>query len=391
MSGILNGLLSWSHRAALSYREVAQEKQRYHLALDAEDALGDVMQGLGHLADSIHLRKRIHVPEQGRSREIDVIAVTHCLYVVEVKNWAGKIWSNGNKWYQLPPRPGARALEFDDVLEECEYKARALVRTLMKHGVEMPAGSVRAIVVFANEKAQLDPATVGKHPSVFTREQFKDTVEPRSRTRDFLSYIAPSILASKSDIPVALRQKINGLLSKTRTWDTVVKHNGERYQGDLKWIKLVEYQDWRHVRDAQAGLNVQRQDIESVDLSWASPAWYGVLGAMWQGAAGVLTITVGKKYPMVAGDATAASAGGKGSGGAKKQPRESRRLDADPDAPRTHVVRLSTRSTHKNTIDVNHVVFQPAGQQGPSVFPLSEVATMELSANADRVGARPFQ
>ena len=376
---MLTGLLSWSHRAALSYREVEDSNVRYNLALEAEDALGDVVVGLGHLADSIHLRKRIYVPEQQRSREIDVVAVTNCIYVVEVKNWAGKVWSNNGKWYQLPPRQNARALEFDDVLDECEFKARALVRTLMRSGVEVPPGSVKAIVVFANPKVVLDPATVGKHPSVFTKKQFQATVEPRNWSKEWLTWAAPAIFLGRAEIPPQLRTKVNDVLSKVRTWDGLIMHNGERLQGDLKWIKLPEYTAWQHVRDREQGLNVQRKDIDDVSLSWASPSWYGAFGAMWQGAAGVLTLRVDKRYPL--------APCGQNKKDRSKGPKSSQRADASMDAPREHVIHLSTKSTHRQIIEVNHVVFQPAGQRGPAVYPLSQIAKLELSANADRVAS----
>lgn len=387
----MGGITSWAHRAALSKREMSEDKQRFTKALDAEDALGAVVQELGHLADHIHLRKRVWVPGEGRKREIDVIAVCQCLYVVEVKNWSGKVWRNEQKrWFQLPPRQNARALEFNDVLGEVEYKAKALVALLHRSGVDVPPGSVRAVVVFSSDNVKLDPVTIGKDPSVFTKHQFKEIVEQRSVMHDTLSTYVPMLFAGKNEITPPLRAKINAVLGGVRTWDVVRLHNGERYTGDLKWLRLNEFKDWKHANDKDQHLNVMRKDLKSVDLRWSSASWWGMFAAAWQGAAGVVYVTLQDYVPLTRTKPFLAAARQRGEKvTAVPDVRDFQRLKAagtlDPMhvPPPTIAVPLTTRSSKSHIVDVNHISFHPAGQVAPLVLALSEIATIELSGDGE--------
>lgn len=396
MASLLSGMLSWSHRSTLAAKQLDEDNKKFQRALDAEDALGDIVKELGHLADHVHLRKRIFIQESNRSREIDVIAVCQALYVVEVKNWAGKVWRNeANRWFQLPPVGGARALEYNDVLEECAFKARGLVRYLQKHGVDVPPGSVRPVVVFASDKVQLDPANLGKDPSVFTKSQFREIVEQRSAIHDTLTTVAPWFFAGATEITPPLRKRINALLQVAKTWDVVIMHNGERQQGDLRWIKLPEYTEWKHANDREQGLNVMRKDIKSATVSWSSSSWWGMVGAMWQGSAGVMNLELQHYVPLVRpkgkSAASSSSSGGNGKKGTKPPPKAAKATDAsgsgsgsgDDKPPTVHVINFTTKSAHRAAVDVNHVVFHQAGQVGPTVFPLSEIASLILSEGGD--------
>jgi hypothetical protein len=385
MASFLTAMSTWNHREASSLKEVSKEKIKFQRALDAEDDLGAIVANLGHLSDHIHLRKRIFVPEQNRSREIDVIAVCSALYVVEVKNWSGKVWRNGNRWFQLPMgNSAARTLEFNDVLGEVEYKAKALVRFLQKNGVEVPPGSVKAVVVFSSERCELCPTTIANHPSIFTKKTFQETVERRSVWADTLTNIAPMFFAGRNEIIPSVRRQINVLLAEVRTWDVLITHNGERHQGDLKWIRLPEYTDWQHHADRDPHLNVQRADIVSAKMVWSSKSWWGILGAMWQGTAGHLQLVIQPKVRLLrpaekqrlakqaAKDAKKAAHGG----GPKPGPRAAPAAEDLP--PGVHQVPLTAKSGNRKTAEVNHVVFHPAGQTGPMTFPLSEVAILEV-------------
>jgi hypothetical protein len=370
----LSGLLSWNHRAALSKQVMSEDKIKFQRALDAEDNVAAAVEGLGHLSDHIHVRKRVFVPEQGRSREIDVIAVCSSLYVVEVKNWSGKVWRNEDRWFQLPPRAGARALEFNDVLAEVEYKARALVRYLQKNNIDVPAGSVRAVVVFTSAKVDLCPTTIRNHPSVFTAKSFQETVERRSAWNDLVTTWAPQLFAGKSEITPPLRARINSVLSSVRTWDVLILHNGTRHQGDLKWIKLPEYTEWQDSRDREPFLNVQRPSIASASLSWASASWWGALSAAWQGSAGMLQVQLKKGVRLVKPENKKRGL---------KAPKPGPTAAVDDLHPAVLQIPLSHKSSKRAVTDVNHVVFLPAGHTGPIQVALSEIARLEVSERPD--------
>ena len=307
-------LASWNQQAVLRRRAIASDQRKHVSAAKAEDALRDALLSpkYGHHPSSIHLRKRVYVAHLRHSREIDLILVTHwAIFVVEIKNWAGKVWfkkDSGDvehlRFFQQPPHidptqrnnpqhPGTRALEFEDVVAEGFEKAKFLNDFMAYfHGIRhsnpkssssaagqsigLPQGCIIPCVVFTSPKVELDPTTAGAHPNVFTTETFLQFVGP-ALGRDggvgwqlFTSLspygltdaIVASGLAGYSTpassgklpkhassvvvLPRHLREKVNAVLNKIRTWDTIYMHNGERFTGDLTEVRLCEQASFIH-------------------------------------------------------------------------------------------------------------------------------------------------
>ena len=158
------------------------DNTRFCEALAAEESVGRVVSALGHLTENIHLRKRIPDREAKRNREIDVIAVADTLYVVEVKNWAGDVWSHGPRWFQLPPCANAHALEFNDVAQEVQEKADLLIRYLKEeHNVVVPPDCVKPVVVFSNDSCRLDPRSLGQKGNVMTIGALEQQIQRAER------------------------------------------------------------------------------------------------------------------------------------------------------------------------------------------------------------------
>jgi hypothetical protein len=284
--GLWDAVRSWNYQAVMTHRGMTAAKQRKNAAAEAEDAVADAARALGHGGASVHMNKRVFVPQQRRCREVDVILVADALYVVEVKNWAGDIWRNGGRWFQKPPRENAQALEFGDLLEEIEFKSNALVQFLAhEHGIAMPPNSVLPCLVFTRAGCRLDPATVGCLPNVFTLDAFAQMVGPAAAA-SWLNPMAyfPTPFGTLARVQ---RAAINKAMDCIRTWDTIVLHNGEQITGDIMRLVLPEYQPAdRALAGGPGSLVLARNEMTELSVDWAAASWFGIVAALFNGYGG---------------------------------------------------------------------------------------------------------
>ena len=196
-------------------------------------------------------------------------------------------------------------------------------------------------------------------------------------------------------------------LNNVRTWDTIVMHNGERYSGDIVrlWLKELQPVDApaspttakksaasggkkndKHASSAAAApppesrqFAVNRRDMAVVNMDWTGTTWWGLVGALWRGYAGAVTVKlkdgspaavaalsqrIGQKGLVTAADAAASPATKAGEACV---------------VLKAAMTNKSGRSKSLRHVEgVNHVVYRPAGTPAVTTLPLSHVASIEL-------------
>lgn len=339
MTLLFNGWRTWNMQCLQGKREKTVEAKRLGNALSAEDRVRDVVAALGH-TEHVHLRRRVWVPEEGRNREIDVIAVTdHGLLVIEVKNWVGFIWQNGRKWYQKPPSKHAKAIEFFDIMGEHEKKVAALATYLRNCGVDIPDNLIKPVLLFSNKNCKLD-AQLEANPNVHTLESFKKSVAPRAAVREWVTHYVPFMLGT-NEISAAMKTNISDALRSVRTWDIVHLHNGTLLHGDLVGVELPT-----------DGISLTRADFKTVAMHWSRTDLWGMLSSLWYGSACELDVELHR--PL-------------------------RRRGYTPKKGTPPTMRLKTLLRMPKGKDINgkdRIVFQPAGKPFREEYPLILVASI---------------
>jgi hypothetical protein len=382
MSWLWTTFTSWNHRAVQAKLDMGDDARRFRAAIEAEDSIATVAALVGHSHASIHLRKRIFIPHDRRNREIDVIIVADKLYVVEVKNWQGDVWSDGRKWYQRPTQRSISSIEYDDVAEEVEHKAGGLLAFLQKKGIAIDESMVSPLVVVAHSNARLDPRTVGKRPNVMTVEGFKAFVEAKKKSVWATVAAWIPFLAPRDVLSWGAKKAVNEALGGVRTWDVIMTHAGERLQGDIVRISFpVETGGPGSSAAAASGgstvpaTTVLRRDIVKCDVSWASEGWFGLATALWNGRAGQCVVEL--PPPPTPGSSS----------------RRATATSASPAAPgRRIVVPLTSQKVDPRRVpSMSHVVIQQAGSASNTLVPLCTVAKIDLGdsgASSDGASSR---
>lgn len=352
MVSLWNGYQTWTMQSVLSDRVQDRKVRQLNAALSAEDIVSTVLEEAGF---PTFLRKRVFVAQDNHNREIDVVAITDRILVIEVKNWTGSVWRNGHRWFQLPYK-AQRPLEFEDIFSEATYKADALRRHLENdHKIFMQAeAAVVPILIFTHPLVKLDPNTVKNIPGVYSLQSFKqyiETVRPTggivNKKQSWGSWLVSFVprFGAKDLLTRETCDQIEHALSKVRTWDTVVLHNGTMMHGDVVAVECPS-----------ACCAYQRYHLSGIKLTWSKPNAVGLLTSLWAGTAGQVELELVE---------------------AKKQ---AKKKEARPRNARGNIefpILVEKRKEEMRNID--RVVVKRAGSASMEPIPLSTIRSIELS------------
>ena len=343
MTHLWNAFQTWNLQNLQQARQKDRKALQLNAALSAEENIADVLTRAG--CSDVHLRKRIYVMQDGHHREIDVVAVTDRILTIEVKNWAGSIWrSADNRWFQLPPNQ-PRALEFGDIYEEAQYKANGLRRHLENdHKIKIPEGAVVSVIVFTNKCCKLDPNTVANMKGVFTLQSFAEYAK-NTCSQSWGQWVKSWVpyWGHQGELSYEIRSKVGAALSKVKTWDTVVLHNGTVIHGDVKAVDAPN-----------AHLNYERHHLVNLSITWASSGVWGLFTSAFAGSAGFVHLELTEH---------------------KRRAKKKEAKQRDPDGNITFAIRMDKRDMGVN----DRVIFKRAGSPHTEMISFAQIKSIDMS------------
>lgn len=218
---------------------------------DAEALLGQLVGASYHFKGAhIFGGRRIPSAKQGRRREIDlIVCTTHAIYLIEVKNWSGRLDLRGHSWRQA--RRGGDVVDHGDLLQSNLLKRDAVVEYLASRGLNLDEpfvqGHIVPKIIFMNPKLDLDPA-IAARPEVISRrslDAYLNQRRPKGLAEQVFSSVVDFFLNLESGgpggpsngrtgpIPRREFKTIVTLLSETGTWDRLHFYGTRVVAGDL--------------------------------------------------------------------------------------------------------------------------------------------------------------
>ncbi|MHC5536979.1 nuclease-related domain-containing protein [Singulisphaera rosea] len=218
---------------------------------DAEALLGQLVGSSYHFKGAqVFGGRRIPSAKQGRRREIDlIVCTTRAIYLIEVKNWSGRLDLRGHSWRQT--RRGGDVVDHGDLLESNLLKRDAVVEYLAARGLTLDDSLIREHIVpkiiFMNPRLDLDPAIEARSEVISRRslDAYLNQPRPQSFAEQIFSSVVDFFLnlesgsqgqpstARTSPIPRHEFKTIVSLLSETGTWDRLHYFGTRVVTGDL--------------------------------------------------------------------------------------------------------------------------------------------------------------
>lgn len=436
--GAMNGFQTWNMECALSQKRFTSQQSQLNNALSAEDAVGTAFDVGG--AGNYFLRKRVYVSEQGRNREIDCIGICNGkVYVVEVKNWRGDVWSNGIRWFQKAMVSSTQALEFGDIYEEADFKTNALHKHFeYDHKVRIPRECMITCIVFTNPAVKLDPKSVGSRPFVFTLDGFVQYLRTQSQIQ-MRSEMGMGVALFQQGISMvgstygAARDVLSGAIEKftkpkTELTPAQIKRNQERQEKkkaiqDLKAILsdksierasaavkllpsltrddtfkirmmcesirtwdfielhngVVVHGDVIAVDVPSISCNYLRAHMTNIQMQWASQGPIGFIQSLWNGTAcSVMLELIPSKQRGKRKDQRAVAAAEAAGGAEKLTGNRSLQKYKDADGNIKFPVRIQYSKDMKKN---DRLIYKCAGKPQAQEVPLAHVKLIEFSKN----------
>lgn len=354
-------------QSVLTGTEQGNQEKQLNAALSAEERVGAIIEEESCGGIPVFLRRRVFVAECNHNREIDVVAIADNILAIEVKNWSGSVWRNGNRWFQLAVR-AQRPLEFEDIFKEARVKAVALQRHLENdHKIAMSSHSAEAaaagapkvipVLVFTNPTVKLDPNTIANMDFVFTLDTFREYLrrnvsliqrQHQTWTQWVSQLVIPNFLRPKrttAALTQSEKDEVEAALGTVRTWDTVVLHNGAMMHGDVVAVECPS-----------ASCGYQRYHLHQITLTWSTPTLLGLMGSLWNGTAGTVKLTLCD---------------------AKRIPKKNEAKPRDKDGNIFFPVMMPKRNADIRTVD--RILMKKAGSARVEPIPLSTIRSIDLS------------
>lgn len=194
--------------------------------------------------------KRVYNDLLGHKNEIDLIVVSDKkLYVLECKNWSGRLTKRGDKWIQIKNRKNKQysEIEHDDVVLKNNEKLKALLRYLNSKGLDVKFSDCAQKTILMNKNLAIDSEEIYNSNAVIPPDKLdtylgkqKNSLAPHQR---FFASIINIILDEESSGKVidGLFKRIGGHQHKQLiheintlpTWDKVVLYGTKVLSGDV--------------------------------------------------------------------------------------------------------------------------------------------------------------
>ena len=194
-----------------------------------------------------YLGKRVPSKSMRRRFEVDLMVLTKKhLHFLEVKNWSGEVFEDGDHWVQV--RRSGERLEHPNLVAHNSKKQQAVVEYLQTLGVTLDASYFSQKIIFMNSRLRITPA-VASNPYVITASRLAGYLASQrgaSYAERFVHSVIELCLDSENSGVVldglfhAMRgsdfETVRAALSKLETWDKLVLHGGKVLPGDCPRI-----------------------------------------------------------------------------------------------------------------------------------------------------------
>ncbi len=191
--------------------------------------------------------KRVPDPQNRRRREIDLIVVTaKRLYVIECKNWTGKLSIEGNGWVQRSF--GGKERLHEDVLSLNTFKMNLLVRYLQDLGIQIEPDRVCQKLIFMNSKLKIASMAIAKNPDVITPNRLEEYLGRQDNQLKAHEKLFSSVIGLLLDEELKGKvldgldiDRVGGIhhdrliqeVGKLATWDKIFLHGTKILSGDI--------------------------------------------------------------------------------------------------------------------------------------------------------------
>jgi Nuclease-related domain len=227
-----------------------EEDGRIQAGRDAEDLLRRIVnENYSFKGCYSFAAKRIPDPQHRRRREIDLIVVTaKRLYVIECKNWTGKlsIEIGTDRWIQHGV--GGQVKPHEDVLSLNTMKMNLLVEHLRQRGINIQPHQVCQKLIFMNPKLKIASLTIARNVDVVTPDRLEAYLSKQDNQLKTHEKLFSSVIGLLLD--EELKGKVlDGLaiervggehhdrliqeIGKLATWDKIFLHGTKILSGDL--------------------------------------------------------------------------------------------------------------------------------------------------------------
>jgi len=176
-----------------------------------------------------------NVVAQNEIFEIDLVGLSaNQLFIVEVKNWSGKVQENWDgSWTQL--RRDGTYVTHENVVRKTEKKALSLQNYLIRCGVDSldELGAVQSYVVFVNPNVVLS-TPISSYPQVFARKDFLTSLEGSTKSIvtkiwELVKFVVVGQKFSTEDLKL-----LNEILNIMPSWDKIFLTGGRVLSGHVE-------------------------------------------------------------------------------------------------------------------------------------------------------------
>jgi hypothetical protein len=190
------------------------------------------------------LGKRVPSEVHGHRFEIDLMVLTKKhLHFIEIKNWSGELYSNGQIWTQI--KKNGVSIEHPDLTQYNSTKQAAVIEYLSKNGIQLDRSYFSQKVVFMNHNLDIENR-IQSNPCVVTPKRLNKYLNSHKGTK-LTENIIHSLIEfcldfEKSKIiieglfkamPKKYYKKACRLLENLGTWDRVGLFGQRILTGDV--------------------------------------------------------------------------------------------------------------------------------------------------------------
>lgn len=193
--------------------------------------------------------KRVSTSRSKMRREIDLIVATPSkLHIIEVKNWSGALFAQGQQWIHRK-RDGQQKV-YPNLVSYNNEKKELLLAFLKENNIDLPAQWVSQKLIFLNKNIQLDQQ-LAYNPDIITLAKLQGYLAQQKRASVGQSFVCSVIEYCLSQENSALvvdglfgrmtKEKFNDivrLLDSVPTWDKLVLNGTRVLKGDLLGLQI---------------------------------------------------------------------------------------------------------------------------------------------------------
>lgn len=215
---------------------------------EAENHIARKLKSIAKGTSFIFKGKRVPRTDSNGRYEIDIIFLTqHHLYVLEVKNYSGKLVKDGENWVQT--RRNGEELVYEDIIRKNQLKLNALAHYLKDQN--LPTDFIQQRVLFFND-LELAPE-IANDDQVITYNQIQSFIPKKSlfkRVEEQFFTALIYFLVKEEEIQSAREsvlskrissescKKVGENIDSLRTWDEICLRGGRVMRGDAYTLHI---------------------------------------------------------------------------------------------------------------------------------------------------------